>query len=511
MEKDGLETRLSGWACAILSLVVGALSGTAGATLCALTPAESEVSGWKERHAEKLAEIAVNSNREYGVVFIGDSALHQWETRDKYNWRYWFSNGGKLRALNLGFEGDGTENVLWRIGNGELDGVRARLVVIHIGGDCANRHSFMDLPPSDVVLGLKAVLDAVQKKLPKAKIVLHAILPFGKDVEDPIRRRGIVVNREIVKFCNGHGIVWFDPSQRFLTPDGRLPRRLVSPDYLEFSQEGHDIWGGVLVQLLHELLGASHGPYPKTQNTYVSDLGCLDLPRQAIGSANVMSAVKKREDGPFGDYWWLNRLHNRREQVVALKGKKVDVAFLGDSITHFWERFHPQSWSDFTKKYSAINCGYGGDTTQALLWRAQNGELEGYEAKVVVLLIGTNNSYGLEPPEDIAEGVRQCLLTIRAKQPRAKILLHAIFPRGNPDEKSKVAHENPRANNEKVNEIIRGFSDGKDILWCDFNDKWTPDGWGVPKELMPDGIHPSDEGYKIWRAALEPILDKFCK
>ena len=482
----------------------------ASAVLRCVTPVAREEAEWQARHQAKLAEIVANSNREYGVVFIGDSALANWETRNKYNWRYWFSNGGKLRSLNLGFDGDGTEHALWRIANGELDGVKARLAVISLGRDCT-RQPFADVPPADVVIGVKAVLDAVQAKLPKTRVILHAALPVGKGADDPARRRIAVANREIAKFCNGYSVIWFDPSQRFLTPDGVLARRLVAPDCRTFQQEAYDIWGGALVQEVHEMFAPARGPYPKTQDAFVPPSSSDDLPRQAIGTAYVTSTVKKREEGPFGDLWWLNRLHNRREQVVARKGKTVDVVMLGDSITHFWEWRHAESWKAFTAKYSAINCGYGGDTTQTVLWRAQNGELEGYEAKAVVLMIGTNNSYGLEPPEDIAEGIRQCLLTIRAKQPKAKVILHPIFPRGNADEKSRAAHERQRANNEKVNVLIRGLADGKDVLWCDFNAKWTPDGgWGVPKELMPDGIHPSAAGYAIWRAALEPLLERIC-
>ena len=495
--------------CCLLGLAALA-AAPVFANLPSIVPTPREEAWWTERHQAKLAEIAANSNREYGVVFIGDSALQEWELKDKWNWRYWFSNGGKLRALNLGFAGDGTEHALWRIANGELDGFKARLAVVCLGGDCSLR-PFADVPPADVLLGVKAVVDAVQAKLPKTRIVLHAIPPVGRTADDPARRRNAVVNREIARLCNGYNVIWFDPSQRFLTPDGKLPRRLVAPDGRTYQREAHDIWGGALVQEVHELFAPARGPYPKTQDAYVGNDPDVDLPRQAIGMAYVTSVVKKREEGPFGDYWWLNRLHNRREQAVARKGQDVDVVFMGDSIMHFWEWRHPESWKKLTSRYSAINCGYGGDVTQTVLWRAQNGELEGYRAKAVVLMIGTNNSYGLEPPEDIAEGIRQCLRAIRAKQPQAKVILHPIFPRGNADEKSRAAHERQRENNEKVNALIRGFADGKDVLWCDFNAKWLPDGWGVPKELMPDGIHPSAAGYDIWMAALEPLLSKICR
>ena len=76
--------------------------------------------------------------------------------------------------------------------------------------------------------------------------------------------------------------------------------------------------------------------------------------------------------------------------------------------------------------------------------------------------------------------------------------------------KSRAGHERERMVNEQVNAIIKSYADGKDVIWVDFNDKWLPDGWGVPPALMTDAIHPSDEGYDLWMSVLNPVLDRIC-
>ena len=128
------------------------------------------------------------------------------------------------------------------------------------------------------------------------------------------------------------------------------------------------------------------------------------------------------------------------------------------------------------------------------------GELEGYRTKLFVLMIGTNNR---DRPEQIAQGVKKILETFRAKHPEAKVLLHPIFPRG------KTAQDGARKRNEAVNAIIRGYADGTDVLWHDFNAKFLDEKGGMKPGLMfPDDLHPDHNGYLLWRDELLPIFQK---
>ena len=119
--------------------------------------------------------------------------------------------------------------------------------------------------------------------------------------------------------------------------------------------------------------------------------------------------------------------------------------------------------------------------------------------------IGTNNSGHFpiekEPPSDAILGIRKILALIRERQPQAKIILHAIFPRG-------ADRNDPcRLRNDVVNREIRQLADGKDILWCDISSEFVDKDGNLPKELFPDLLHPSATGYEKWAAAVKPYLD----
>ena len=150
--------------------------------------------------------------------------------------------------------------------------------------------------------------------------------------------------------------------------------------------------------------------------------------------------------------------------------------------------------------YNMLNLGVCSAVGQTALWRLQNGELEGYKAKAFALTIGTNDGGG----ERAANGVRDIIDTIRAKHPESKVILMPIFPR------SEKPTDKARLNNEKANEIIRGFADGKTVIWLDFNDKFlAPDGT-LTREIMGDLLHPTERGYRIWCDAITPVLKEIC-
>ncbi len=231
-------------------------------------------------------------------------------------------------------------------------------------------------------------------------------------------------------------------------------------------------------------------------------------PVECVAAANMASrnATPGRGPGPFGDYWWANRFLSRIEQVKAHKGQTVDVVMMGDSIVHFWEWRHPKSWAQFTAGRKVLNCGYGGDRTQHVLWRIAHGELDGYEAKAVVLMIGTNNNSSKDTkPENVAKAIEKIIAQIKAKQPKAKIILHPIFPRGNSAQSAR--HAAARARNDQTNALLKDFAAAHpEIVWVDFNDKLVDETGWVPKAIMADEIHPTDKGYEFWMEVLAPVL-----
>jgi lysophospholipase L1-like esterase len=193
------------------------------------------------------------------------------------------------------------------------------------------------------------------------------------------------------------------------------------------------------------------------------------------------------------------------ESFVAIaKQGKAKLLFLGDSITAGWGG-KKDIWEKEFGKYSPANFGIGGDRTQHVLWRIQNGELDGIKPVVAVVMIGTNNS-GSDPAEGIAKGVTKIVETIREKSPATKVLLLAVFPRG-----EKVSPNPGRDKIKQVNEIIAKLDDGKHVFFLDFGSKFLePDGT-LTKEIMPDFLHLSAKGYQIWADAIGPKLAELMK
>lgn len=222
----------------------------------------------------------------------------------------------------------------------------------------------------------------------------------------------------------------------------------------------------------------------------------------AVSRMGDRTKDRKREPGIFGDYWWANRFLSRHELVAACRGKTVDVVMLGDSIMHFWEWRHPESWKKFVRGRRVLNLGYGGDRTETVIWRIQHGELDGYTAKTVVLMIGTNNnSSDRTDPANVARGIRKIVSLVREKQPQAKIVLHPIFPRG--ASAGSERHAAARRRNEQTNALLKAFAaEDPAVRWIDFNAKFLDDSGWVPKSLMADEIHPTDAGYEIWMSEL---------
>ena len=201
---------------------------------------------------------------------------------------------------------------------------------------------------------------------------------------------------------------------------------------------------------------------------------------------------------------------------IAKRGN-VDLLFLGDSITDAWGgEGHGMGGGHkiFTSKFvpmKAANFGIGGDRTQHVLWRLQNGELNGIKPKVVQLMIGTNNSNGADnTAEEIAEGVKLIIEEIKKKSPSTKVLLLAVFPRntGKDDAVKKIQKDKI----DKVNSIISKLDDGgKSVKFLDIGSKFKDASGALPKEIMPDQLHLSEKGYVIWANAVESVITSMLK
>lgn len=210
------------------------------------------------------------------------------------------------------------------------------------------------------------------------------------------------------------------------------------------------------------------------------------------------AALAHRAVTPEARNTWITR-HQR--MASAARQAQPQVVFIGDSITDFWARSAPDVWKAYYTPLNAANYGIGGDRTESLLWRLEHGAFDGIDPKVVVLLIGTNNSRR-DSVEQIAEGVAAVVAKIHTELPRTKILLLAIFPRG------KTFDDELNAKVMAVNPLIAKLADDKQVFFLDIGKNFLGQDGNIDRQLMPDYLHLSKQGYRIWAEQMQPTLQK---
>jgi Lysophospholipase L1 and related esterases len=197
---------------------------------------------------------------------------------------------------------------------------------------------------------------------------------------------------------------------------------------------------------------------------------------------------------------------------IAKKGD-IDLLFVGDSITDwfYWPRGNEATGG---KGMGCELCAaesrrlaIAGDTTQGALWRMQNGELEGFKAKLIILMLGTNNMAS-NPTAEIIDGDRLIVEEFRKHQPQAKVLILAVFPRFN----TRAPDQTPQLNApiKEVNVGLAKLADNKQVFYMDIGDKFLVNGV-VPPDIMADGLHPTEKGYQIWADAILPTVKNLMK
>ncbi|MHC4822400.1 MAG: GDSL-type esterase/lipase family protein [Planctomycetota bacterium] len=202
---------------------------------------------------------------------------------------------------------------------------------------------------------------------------------------------------------------------------------------------------------------------------------------------------------PRTDGWWTWRADelNRR----AAEGT-ARIAFFGDSITQGWEGAGKEVWQENYAPLQAVNLGIGGDRTEHVLWRMRHGNLKNMEPEVCVVMIGTNNT-GSDSSSEIAKGVQAVVAELLFTLPETQVLLLAIFPRG------ADAKDGLRVINEGANAIVKDWAGDQDqVHYLDINAPMLDHDGVLPKEIMPDLLHPNEEGYRIWAEAMAPKLEE---
>ncbi len=206
------------------------------------TPTKRTEQWWLQRHAEKVHEKE-QGNNEFDIVILGDSIVHAWELEGEQAWQKHFAH---LRTLNLGFAGDRTEHLLWRIENNEVAALKTRYAIVLIGtNNAGHRHD----SPEDIALGIQLIINSLQGYLPSCQIVLTAIFPRSRNPKKRMRKIVDATNKIIHEYANGNSTLWFDINRLFLQEDGTLDESVMS-DLLHLNSPQYDIWATQLTKIL---------------------------------------------------------------------------------------------------------------------------------------------------------------------------------------------------------------------------------------------------------------------
>lgn len=194
------------------------------------------------------------------------------------------------------------------------------------------------------------------------------------------------------------------------------------------------------------------------------------------------------------------------ELVQKARSGVIDVYFIGDSITRRWGALdYPELLAHFQSSFfgwNAANFAWGGDRTQNILWRLDNGELEDVRPKVFAIQAGTNNLDDFaddgERVAAVAAGIVAIVERCQRYAPDALVVLTAVFPRRDrPELNASIA---------AINERLASYAAGRDVRYVNINDRLADSRGLLREDMSGDGLHLSLAAYEIWADALKPIL-----
>ncbi len=440
--------------------------------------------GWGARHQQKCAALAKDK---FDLLMVGDSITHNFE-KPEYQpvWNRFFA---PRHAINLGYSGARTENILWNLANGELAGQSPKVITLMIGTNNADAKNYPTHHNGEQIAGgIEAIVKLLRTQCPESKILLLRCFPGAYGGPGPTSHRADLdrASELAAKLADNEHVFFCDVNHVFLNLDGSIKKELM-PDYLHPNAEGAKLWAQAMEPLLAQLMGDAARDNGIPVNTA------------------VVPVPKLEQDS----YDW----YARHAEILKIKDAlDPEVVLLGDSITHFWgglpDAHHangPKAYEAVFGPYRTLNLGFGWDRTQNVLWRLDHGELDGLHPRAVVIHIGTNNTSQTaharaNTPAEIVEGISAICGRVRAKVPGVKIILTQVMPR-----EEKPDHPR-RAQIAETNRLLVEFAKTNQLDLVDLAPKFLkPDGT-LPKELMPDFCHPSEAGYRIWGDALRPLL-----
>ena len=343
--------------------------------------------------------------------------------------------------------------------------------------------------------GIGAIIKRIREKLPDTKIIVLRCFPGSYDGALPTSHRAILERASdiVAQKADNRHVFYCDVNYVFLNLDGSVNHDMM-PDYLHPSPAGAKAWAQAMEPLLSKLMGDSSRDNDKP------------------GNSAIIPATKLEEDSYN---WW-----DRHAEVLRIKDSlDPEVVLIGNSITHFWGGLPllrdqygqlrkpngPQSYAAVFGGYRVLNLGFGWDRTQNVLWRLDNGELDGLHPRTVIVDIGTNNTSQTEHARmntaaEIVAGIDAVCRRVRSKVPGARLVVMAVFPR------EKDPSSPRRLLIVEINKLLKTYTDQNALSFVDIGpDMLEADGTFKPG-MMLDFTHPGEKGYEVWGAHLKDIL-----
>jgi beta-glucosidase len=210
---------------------------------------------WVSRHNDILKRI---KQGKVDIIMVGDSITHFWETSGKQVWDKYYAN---RNVVNMGISGDKTQNVIWRLQNGEVSNINPKLAILMIG---TNNSKNNDYTSQQIADGVKAIVCQLRTRLPQTKILILAIFPRGSDEQrkdktqdakfNPQWAKNDKANEIVSKIADNKMIYYLDINKKFLNKKGVLTRDIF-PDLLHPGEKGYTIWAEAMEPTIAKLMG----------------------------------------------------------------------------------------------------------------------------------------------------------------------------------------------------------------------------------------------------------------
>ena len=316
----------------------------------------------------------------------------------------------------------------------------------------------------------------------QGKFVAHSAPDANPAPQGKLTSKPFAIERKAIRFLIGGGAT--RATRMDLLIDDKAVRTASGEGILGITERVWDVTEFKGKQGVLQIVDAASDSYIIVDRIIMDD--CLKPPPWVENPKDFLTLrpVEQKATAPWNDSW--------------VKDPNAKLVLMGDSITAGWD---VNAFHKFCPKLNYVNLGRSMEQVAHLLWRLDHINCDGAQAKVIVLMIGSNDGACNFSAQDVAAGVGAVVAKLRAKMPQSKVLVMSLLPRGDHAKDEQQAYT-------KINPIISKLADGKNVFYLDIFDKFLGRYDMINRELMGDLVHPTGKGYELWAEAMAPVLGR---